>query len=297
MRRPLIVVTGASGQLGQTLSRLWADAPLLQHEFSALGRAELDICDPAMTSAVLAELRPAVIVNAAAYTQVDRAESDGVSAYLANEAAAATLASWAAENSARLLHISTDFVFDGSSNTPYQPDQSTSPLGVYGASKLAGETQIRALADGRSAILRTSWLYSEYGNNFVKTMLRLMGERDRLSVVDDQVGSPTSTHSLAELIFAMIGKGAFDGIYHWTDGGSISWYEFALEIQRQALEIGLLEKAIPIHPIPTSEYPTPAQRPAYSVLDRSRVLEEFDCPSEDWKAQLNEVLKALTNAS
>ena len=297
MSKPLIVVTGASGQLGQTLSRLWATAPLPQHRFTALSRSELDICDPAVTNAVLADLRPAVIVNAAAYTQVDKAESDSASAYLANEAAVGTLASWAAGNSARLLHVSTDFVFDGSSDTPYRPDQSTSPLGVYGASKLAGEAQIRALADGDSGIVRTSWLYSEYGNNFVKTMLRLMGERDRLSVVDDQIGSPTSTHSLAELIFAMIARGSFEGVYHWTDGGSISWYEFALQIQKQAREIGLLDKTIPIHPITTSEYPTPARRPAYSVLDRSRTLDAFDCPGQGWEAQLNEVLKALANAS
>ncbi len=297
MSAPLILATGAAGQLGQTLKRLWSEKPLANFQFEALDRTQLDIGDGDMTNAVLDDLKPAIIVNAAAYTLVDRAESERDSAYLVNDEAAAILATWAAENSAKLLHISTDFVFDGSATTPYLCDQSTDPLGVYGASKLAGEEKVSRLAKGCSAIVRTSWLYSEYGNNFVKTILRLMAERDQLNVVDDQIGSPTSTHGLADLIFAMIAKGSYDGIYQWTDGGSISWYAFAVEIQKQALAIGLLKKEIPIHPITTSEYPTPARRPAYSVLDRSRILGEFDCPTQDWKTQLNEVLIALTNAS
>lgn len=295
MSSPLVVVTGASGQLGQSLSQLWSEAPLPRYRYAALSRTELDINNPEEANARLAELRPTVIVNAAAFTQVDKAESEQDSAYLTNDAAVATLASWAAENSARLLHVSTDFVFDGKADTPYRPDQNTSALGTYGASKLAGEAKVLSLAGDCSAIVRTSWLYSEFGSNFVKTMLRLMNERDQLAVVDDQIGSPTSTHGLAELIFAMIARGSYDGIYHWTDGGSISWHDFAVEIQKQALETGLVEKAIPIRSIATSEYPTPAQRPAYSVLDRSRAMAEFDCPSEDWQAQLNRVLKALAN--
>jgi dTDP-4-dehydrorhamnose reductase len=291
MTSSLIVVTGATGQLGQTLSRQWAESPLPEYQLEALDRSELDLSQPDTAIAVLAELKPAVIVNAAAYTQVDKAESESIAAHLVNAEAVGRIAAWSAENDAKLIHISTDFVFDGSSKTAYRPDHQTNPLGAYGASKLAGEHEIQTQASQRSAIIRTSWLYSEYGNNFVKTMLRLMGDRDQLSVVNDQVGSPTSTHGLAALIFAMISKDSYQGVYHWTDGASISWYEFAQEIQDQAIQEGLLSKAIPINPISTSEYPTPAQRPAYSVLDRSQALAEFECPTLNWKEQLSLVLK------
>ena len=291
----LIVVTGATGQLGQTLARLWTESPLPQYQLRALDRSELDLSQAEKAISVLSELKPAVIVNGAAYTQVDKAESDSIAAHRVNAEAVGRIAAWSVENDARLIHISTDFVFNGSSKTPYKPDHQTKPLGVYGASKLGGEREIRALAEQRSAIIRTSWLYSEYGNNFVKTMLRLMGDREQLSVVDDQIGSPTSTHGLAALIFAMIRKDSYQGLYHWTDGASISWYEFAQEIQDQAIQEGLLSKAIPISPISTSEYPTPAQRPAYSVLDRSRAMAEFECSAQDWKAQLNRVIKELAS--
>ena len=252
MSFPLIVVTGATGQLGQTLAQLWAESPLPQYQLKVLSRSELDIAKAGMTDAVLSELKPSVVVNAAAYTQVDRAESDSESAALVNAQAVGAIARWVAANQARLIHISTDFVFDGTSKTPYSPDQQTGPLGAYGSSKLAGEQQIQALANERSAIVRTSWLYSEFGNNFVKTMLRLMGEKEQLSIVNDQIGSPSSTHGLAALIFAMILRQRYQGIYHWTDGASISWFEFAQEIQGQALQEGLLSKAIPISRIPLS---------------------------------------------
>ncbi|GJM12031.1 MAG: NAD(P)-dependent oxidoreductase [Pseudohongiella sp.] len=293
MSAPLIVVSGASGQLGRTFAEIWPTAAIPAYSFLALDRTELDISEPEQVDAVLSELRPAVIINAAAYTQVDKAESDSDNAHLINATALEALAGWAARNDSRFFHISTDFVFDGSGKSPYRPDQEAVPVGVYGASKLAGEEKLSNLAPGNSVIVRTSWLYSEHGNNFVKTMLRLMGERDELSVVDDQIGSPTSTHSLANLIFAMIQQGGAKGIYHWTDGASISWYEFAKEIQKQALSEGLLEKAITIHPIKTEEYPTPARRPAYSVLDRGKALDEFDCPGQDWQEQLSIVIRAL----
>ena len=293
MTLPLIVVAGATGQLGQTLAQLWAKSPLPQYQLKALDRTELDISEAKTVIAVLSELKPAVIVNAAAYTQVDKAESEARVAHLVNAEAVGRIAAWSAKNSAKLIHISTDFVFDGTRQTPYRADHQTNPLGVYGESKLAGEHEIQTLASQRTAVIRTSWLYSEYGNNFVKTMLRLMGDKDQLSVVNDQIGSPTSTHGLAALLFAMISKDSYQGIYHWSDGASISWYEFAQEIQDQAIQEGLLSKAIPINPISTSEYPTPAQRPAYSVLDRSRAVAQFECPALDWKGQLNLVIKEL----
>ena len=289
-----ILVTGASGQLGQTLVRLWERSPIPQYQFSALPRTQLDIGKPDLAAAVLSELQPTVIVNAAAYTQVDKAETDRDAVFQVNETGTATLARWAAHSGAKLLHISTDFVFNGAKSSPYVPDDQTEPLGVYGASKLAGEKALLAASNNNAAIIRTSWLYSRYGNNFVKTMLRLMAESDALSVVEDQIGSPTSTDSLARLIFAMIQKGDYQGIYHWTDGGSISWFEFAQQIQGQALQAGILSKAIPITPITTSEYPTPAKRPAHSVLDRSRALEEFECLVLDWEQKLAEVIAELT---
>jgi dTDP-4-dehydrorhamnose reductase len=294
MTSPLIVVTGATGQLGQTLARQWTEEPTLPgYRLKALDRTQLDLSEVNGIAGVLSELKPVVIVNAAAYTQVDRAETESLDAYLVNEAGTAALASWVAQNDARLIHISTDFVFDGESSAPYLPGHETGPLGAYGASKLAGEKKIQAIAGDKSTIIRTSWLYSEYGNNFVKTMLRLMGAKDELSVVDDQVGSPTSTHGLANLIFAMIRQHSCQGIYHWTDGGNISWFEFAQEIQRQALQEGLLNKAIPLKRISSSEYPTAARRPPYSVLDRSRALADFECPGQLWKEQLAKVIQAL----
>jgi len=288
-----ILVTGAGGQLGKTLLDQWQQSPLPDYSLEAVNRSALDIADGEQVSAVLSQLKPSVIINAAAYTQVDGAESDSDAAHNVNGAGVASLAAWAAQNGARLLHVSTDFVFDGRANTPYTPEDKTAPLGAYGASKLAGEAQLRALLTENYAIVRTSWLYSSYGNNFVKTMLRLMGERDELKVVNDQVGSPTSTRSLAALLFAMIRRGEYSGIYHWSDGGSISWFDFAVEILRQALAKGLLQNEIPIQPIATSEYPTPAKRPAYSVLDRSRAQAEFDCPAASWQQQLSAVLDEL----
>jgi dTDP-4-dehydrorhamnose reductase len=173
--------------------------------------------------------------------------------------------------------VSTDFVFDGAATSPYTEASATSPLGVYGASKRDGEQRVLGALPHDSVILRTSWLYSEHGANFVKTMLRLMAERDSLSVVNDQIGSPTSAHSLASVILALAeqrlsGAPSVSGLTHWSDGGAISWFDFAVEIQRQALELGLLNKPCELQSIPSSDYPTPAQRPAYSVLDRSRLL-------------------------
>ena len=173
--------------------------------------------------------------------------------------------------------MSTDFVFDGAATSPYTETSATAPLGVYGASKRDGEQRVLAALPHDSIILRTSWLYSEHGANFVKTMLRLMAERDSLSVVNDQIGSPTSAHSLASVILALAeqrlsGAASVSGLTHWSDGGAISWFDFAVEIQRQALELGLLNKPCELRAIPSSDYPTPAQRPAYSVLDRSRLL-------------------------
>ncbi len=297
MNAPLIVITGASGQLGQTLGQHWHSGQLSkQFDLRSLTRSQLDIANPENVRTILSDLKPAIIINTAAYTQVDRAEVDRDSAFLVNDAAVAGLATWSAQNHSRIIHVSTDFVFDGAGNNPYLPHQQTAPLGVYGRSKLAGEERLLALLKEKATVIRTSWLYSEYGNNFVKTVLRLMQDRDELCVVDDQLGSPSSTHGLAELIFAMIPGGQYQGVYHWTDGGSISWFEFAQKIQQLGLRYGLLNRQIPIRPIATSEYPTAARRPAYSVLDRSRTIAAFACPDLSWEQQLAAVIKALATA-
>ncbi len=217
-------------------------------------------------------------------------------AFRVNHKGPALLADWSAKNRSRLLHVSTDFVFDGDSKQPYQPDDDPLPLGVYGSSKLAGEEEIQERLPEASIIVRTSWLYSPFRANFLKTMLRLMKERDSLSVVADQIGSPTSTFSLAGLLLAVLQHESFTGIYHWSDGAAISWYEFAVAIQEEALAAGLLDRSIPIEPIATEQYPTPAARPAYSVLDPSRAETDFSFPHQDWRANLRAIVGHLAQA-
>lgn len=289
-----ILVTGGGGQLGLTIANLMqARGSVANLDVQILSRAELDITDPASIDSVLKSLKPDVIINAAAYTQVDKAESEEALAHAINAEGAANLARWVAGRDTRFIHLSTDFIFDGEATRPYVENARANPLGAYGRSKLAGERLVREILPSGSAIVRTSWLYSEYGNNFVRTMLRLMKERDEIGVVKDQIGSPTSTHSLAELLLNMAKTQFQSGVFHWTDGGEISWHDFAQQIQFSALQHNLLSREIPIRAISTSEYPTPARRPAYSVLDRRRTLSRFTCPSLAWEQQLTKVISAL----
>ena len=291
-----IVLTGAGGQFGQTLVACWPDSLLSQYELIPLMRGDLDIADAAAVHSTLDALQPVLIINAAAYTAVDKAESEAEAAFAINERGVANLA---AASTCPLIHLSTDFVFDGAASTPYAENTATAPLSVYGKSKLAGEKALLAQKPD-AMIIRTSWLYSEYGTNFVKTMLRLMSERDALSIVNDQIGSPTSTHSLAAVVCSAastrLDSAAMPkeptGIFHWSDGASITWFDFALEIQTQALALGLLKSRCTLRPIPTSEYPTPAARPLYSVMSRARARAEFDCPTNTWQAELKRCLLA-----
>ena len=291
-----IVLTGAGGQFGQTLVACWPDSLLSQYELIPLMRGDLDIADAAAVHSTLDALQPVLIINAAAYTAVDKAESEAEAAFAINERGVANLA---AASTCPLIHLSTDFVFDGAASTPYAENAATAPLSVYGKSKLAGEKALLAQKPD-AMIIRTSWLYSEYGTNFVKTMLRLMSERDALSIVNDQIGSPTSTHSLAAVVCSAastrLDSAAMPkeptGIFHWSDGASITWFDFALEIQTQALALGLLKSRCTLRPIPTSEYPTPAARPLYSVMSRARARAEFDCPTNTWQAELKRCLLA-----
>ncbi len=284
------VITGAGSQLARCLGLLAAPAGWRARH---LTRGELDIADSAQVAQALDETAPDCIINTAAHTAVDRAESEPAQAWRVNAQGVANLAGWCRRNDARLIHISTDFVFDGQSAVPYSPGDAEAPLGEYGASKLAGEREMDTLAPGRGAILRASWLYSEFGSNFVKTMLRLMRERDEIAVVNDQLGCPTSAHTLAALIWRIVEGEPGQGLYHWNDGAAMSWFEFAQEIRRQGLAAGLLRRGTPIRAISSAAYPAAAKRPAHSAMDRSRALAEFNLPAGDWRDALNRVVRAL----
>ena len=283
-----ICILGAGGQLGRELLRRCPADVTVQ----AIDRSLLDLARPAEISALLQRLQPQTIINAAAYTAVDRAESEAELAYSVNAEAPARMAQWAQAAGARLLHVSTDFVFDGRQGRPYMPNDPVAPLGVYGASKAAGEEKIRDILGADALILRTAWVYSEFGNNFVKTMLRLMRERESLGIVSDQIGTPTWAHGLAQALWHAIGMN-LHGTYHWTDAGVASWYDFAVAIQEEALARGLLGRAVPVEPIRTEDYPTPARRPAYSVLDKSAALAALAAPRLHWRAALRAMLDDL----
>jgi dTDP-4-dehydrorhamnose reductase len=282
-----VLITGCNGQLGWELKRsmpqgieaMWTDV------------AELDISSITAVNALVQQFQPNVVINAAAYTAVDKAETDKEISFKINRDGAANLAKAAASVGARFLHVSTDFVFDGQGK-PYQPTDKVNPLSVYGASKFEGEQQV--LASGAQAlIVRTAWVYCSHGGNFVKTMLRLMAEKPTLNVVCDQVGSPTWAKGLATTLWAYaVAAEATTGIVHYTDSGVASWYDFAVAIQEEALVLGLLKVAVPITPIPAAQYPTPARRPGFSVLDKATTIVAFGA-APHWRVQLRAMLKEL----
>jgi len=289
-----VLVAGAGGQLGRELARTAGPGIRL----AALQRADLDIADSTAVSDCLAQIKPTQVINAAAYTGVDSAESEPEEARRTNAEGPAVLARACADAGIRLLHVSTDFVFDGTASTPYTPDSPTAPLGEYGRSKLAGEQAVTGIMSD-ALVLRTGWVYSAFGNNFVKTMLRLMKERDALNVVADQVGTPTWAHGLARACWTAIDRPGLRGIYHWSDAGVCSWYDFAVAICEEGVARDLLPRGVAVRPIPTADYPTPATRPAYSVLDKSATWRDFDVDGVHWRAQLRAMLsdlKELDNA-
>ncbi len=283
-----VIITGAAGQLGRELC---TTAPAA-FDCIALTRADLDVSDPEAVATRLSELAPELVINAAAYTAVDAAEKNEQQAFRINAEGPAHLARACSELGARLLHVSTDFVFDGRSGSPYTPDAPTAPLGVYGKSKLAGELAVRE-QQPQALILRTGWVYSRHGGNFVKTMLRLMAERDSLAVVADQVGTPTWARGLAQALWVAAENPAVSGILHWSDAGVCSWYDFALAIRDEALALGLLERSLPVHPITSADYPTPAQRPAYSVLAKESSWQALGLTGTHWRSQLRAMLEEL----
>jgi dTDP-4-dehydrorhamnose reductase len=282
-----VLVTGCNGQLGWELKRsmpqgveaIWTDV------------AELDISNSIAVDDLVQKFHPDTIINAAAYTAVDKAETEKELSYKINRDGAGNLAKAAANVGARFLHVSTDFVFDGQGK-PYQPSDKTNPLSVYGASKFEGEQRVRA-SGAKALVVRTAWVYCSHGGNFVKTMLRLMAEKPALSVVCDQVGSPTWAKGLATTLWAYAqAPEAATGIVHYTDSGVASWYDFAVAIQEEGLALGLLKVAVPITPIPATQYPTPARRPGFSVLDKGSTIAFFGA-APHWRVQLRAMLKEL----
>ena len=280
-----ILVTGANGQLGSELKELSSNYS--QFEWVLADRSVLDLSDLASISNVLDAIQPQIIINCAAYTAVDKAETETELADVLNHQAVAVLAQWTHSHSAQLLHVSTDYVFDGNSSTALTEEATTGPINVYGQTKLAGEHA--CLRENPNAIvIRTSWVYSHFGNNFVKTMSRLMQERDSLNVVNDQIGSPTYAADLAQAILTIITNPNWQsGIYNFSNEGEISWYEFALAIQ----QIGEWDCAI--SGIPSSDYPTPAQRPHYSLLDKSKITTTFGLVVPDYRKSLEKCMELI----
>jgi dTDP-4-dehydrorhamnose reductase len=276
-----VLVTGAGGQLGRALLATVPEGVAVR----GLTRAALDICDEGSVADCLDRDRPQLLINAAAYTAVDRAEDEPAAARRINTDAPRLMARLCAERGIRLLHVSTDFVFDGEQGHPYAPDAPARPLGVYGASKLAGETALRE-AGGNTLIVRTGWVYSAGSGNFLNTMLRLHRARDELRVVADQVGTPTAALSLARALWAAAARPALAGVYHYSDAGVCSWYDFAVAIGEEAQAAGLLAAPARVLPITTADYPTPARRPAFSVLDKTATWRDFDLEPRHWRAWL-----------
>jgi dTDP-4-dehydrorhamnose reductase len=282
------LVIGANGQLGTTLTQ--TAPPGIDSR--AVDLPELDITRKDAVARVIADVQPDLIINASAYTAVDRAETEAEAALAVNAVGPRNLARAAKTGGVRLIHISTDFVFDGTAATPYPPEAACHPLSVYGQTKHQGEVNIASVMEDW-VILRTSWLYSRFGSNFVLSMLRLMRQRDRLGIVADQVGTPTWAGTLAGAVWAVAVKRHLKGLYHWSDAGVASWYDFSVAIQEEGRARGLLDGAIPIDPIRTPDYPLPAKRPAYSVLDCSRSWRDFEIAPVHWRAALRRMLDEL----
>ena len=287
-----IIVTGSKGQLGQSIQELSSDYPNLSFVFTDV--EELDICDPAQVDTFFATEKPSFVVNCAAYTAVDKAEKEEMLAKKINHYAVANLANACKKSEAKLLHISTDYLFDGNKSTPYHERDIVRPQSVYGISKLEGETAILR-AEIKSIIIRTSWLYSTYGTNFVKTMLRLGKEKDELGIVSDQVGTPTYAGDLAKVLLDIIQMTSSDskrfvsGIYHYSNEGVASWYDFTKAIFEYHPDINCK-----VNPIDTAAYPTPATRPAYSVLNKSKIKATFGIKIPYWRDSLKSCLIKLS---
>jgi dTDP-4-dehydrorhamnose reductase len=287
-----VIITGAAGQVGRALLRT---IPATSNVVG-LTRAQLDIGDGQAVMTVVQAERPDLIISAGAYTAVDKAESEPQAAERANATGPRNLALAARDSGARLLHISTDYVFDGLGSRPYRTDAVTNPQSTYGRTKRRGEEAVLQVLPDRSVVLRTAWVYAAEGSNFVRTMLRLMGSKGHVRVVADQVGTPTAASSLAGVIWALAARPDVGGIHHWTDLGVASWYDFAVAIAEESAAIGLLPPGVRVDPIATEEFPTPARRPAYSVLDKQSLSGVLPISAAHWRVNLRAVLREIADA-
>ncbi|MBV8054795.1 MAG: dTDP-4-dehydrorhamnose reductase [Deltaproteobacteria bacterium] len=285
-----VLITGSGGQLGWELIRAAPPAVCMY----SLARNQLDVTDRAQVEQQVRGLCPEVVINAAAYTAVDTAEAEPEQAYAVNAIGAENVATVAAAAGISLIHISTDFVFSGSKASPYLPTDVAQPLSVYGASKLEGERRILRIPSNNALIVRTSWMYSIKGRNFVKTMLHLLEERETLDVVDDQIGTPTWARGLAEALWEMALLGYLRGVYHWSDAGVASWYDLAVAVAEYGYELGLLTRPASITPVRTIDYPLPAKRPAMSVLDKTASWRALKRPPLHWRQTLKMMLSELS---
>ncbi|TRX40145.1 dTDP-4-dehydrorhamnose reductase [Flavobacterium restrictum] len=280
-----ILVTGANGQLGSEIKELAGNYPDFDFVFTDIADFPLDKEETIITN--FNQLKPAIVINCAAYTAVDKAEQDVAVADAINHLAIATLATLCEQNGTKLVHVSTDYVFDGTSPMAYKEDALPNPKSVYGVTKLAGELACATNCPD-SIIIRTAWVYSEFGNNFVKTMLRLMTERESISVVNDQVGSPTYAGDLAQVILTILDSGKWEsGVYHYSNEGEISWFDFAKDIKEIA------GKTCEVNGIPASSYPTPAERPAFSLLDKTKIKAVYGIVVPDYKVSLKKMMVKL----
>ena len=277
----VVLVTGANGQLGQALQSI--ANKFLDIKFVFCDSTTLDITNKENIDLIFEKYAPGFCINAAAYTAVDKAESEPEKAYLINVEGVKNLAEICKNSHTKLLHISTDFVFDGTKNTPYAEEDFPNPTGVYGITKLKGEQVIQEILD-EHFIIRTSWVYSEYGHNFMKTMLRLANEKGSLTVVNDQIGTPTHALDLAEVLLKIISTNNY-GTYHFSNEGQCSWYDFAKKI------FELNHVTIDLKPIPTASFPTPAKRPSYSVLDKTKIKSTFELTINPWEESLKNIAK------
>lgn len=285
MDKPLVIVTGANGQLGKELRRSASDDASFRYLF--FGRDDMPIDNFELVRQVFLADPPAYCINCAAYTAVDKAETEKDAAFLANAEAPGVLAKVCREHGTRFIHVSTDYVFDGKKDEPYREDEPTGPINVYGASKLEGERRVME-GDPQAIILRTSWVYSEFGKNFVKTMITLMKDRPSINVVDDQWGSPTYAADLARDIVTILHSGTWvPGIYHYSNDAAINWHQFAVAIKE------LAGFDCEVNPIPASQYPTPAARPAYGVMSKDKFTRTWGIAMQPWKKSLSVCMDRL----